>query len=298
MSAAAHGEPRCPACGGPGRSRRYKVEHFDLYRCELCGTEFLYASEDRPRAEATYWDAYKFEIYADDAVRDDYANRYEQILGRVESEVGPIRSLVDIGCGIGNFLLWAQERGVEAVGVDVDHDAIATARERGLDARHVDDLDALRSAGGVDAVTLWDVIEHVDDPLDMLETARSLLRPGGVVIMETPDVRFPARPFVIAVRKVAEPIRWSDMLYYSDHQTYFSARGLSTLLGRAGFDVIDQQGMRSPSAKMERLFRVWADAGSGAGKLGPVLYKPLDRTMQAAKVTNKLIMVGRTPEGD
>ena len=292
----AHGEARCPACGGAGRSRNYRIEHFDLYRCELCATEFLYADEDRPRAEATYWDAYKFEIYADDAVREDYANRYEQLIGRVEAEVGPIRTLVDIGCGIGNFLSWAKERGLKAVGCDVDDDAISTARERGLDARRVEDLDALRSAGGVDAVTLWDVIEHVDDPLGMLLTARSLLRPGGVVIMETPDVRFPARPFVIAVRKVAEPIRWSDMLYYSAHQTYFSARGLSTLLGRAGFDVIDQVGMRSPSAKMERLFRLWADAGSGAGKLGPVLYKPLDRSMQLAKVTNKLIMVGQLPD--
>lgn len=295
MTIEEHADARCPACGGPGRSRRYRVEHFDLHRCALCRTEFLHESPDRPRVEVTYWDTYKFEIYANDAVRDEYAQRYESLIGRAERLAGPIRSVVDIGCGIGNFVSWAAERGIAAAGVDVDDGAIATAKDRGLDVRHLSDLDELAVEGGLDAVTLWDVIEHVDDPRSMLDRAVSLLRPGGVVVLETPDVAFPARPFVIAVRKVAEPIRWSDMLYYADHQTYFSARGLSTLLAHSGLDVVDQVGMRSPSTKMAGLFRHWADSGAGAGRLGPLLYGPLDAAMRATHVTNKLVMIGRRP---
>ena len=107
-------------------------------------------------------------------------------------------------------------------------------------------------------------------------------------------MRFPVRPFVIAVRKVAEPIRWSDMLYYAEHRVYFSSRGLSTLLARCDLDVVDQVGMRSPSAKMANSFQHWADRGAGAGRLGPHLYRGLDWSMRRVGMTNKLIMVGRT----
>jgi hypothetical protein len=104
------------------------------------------------------------------------------------------------------------------------------------------------------------------------------------------------RPVAIGVRKVVEPIRISDMLYHRGHRTYFTGRGLSTLLARCGLDVVDEQGLRSPSRKMAQLFDVWAERGSGAGRLGPVLYRGLDRGMRLVGMTNKLIMVGRVPE--
>jgi hypothetical protein len=101
---------------------------------------------------------------------------------------------------------------------------------------------------------------------------------------------------VIAVRKVAEPIRWSDALYFAGHKVYFSPRGLSTLMARCDLEVVDQLGMRSPNAKMSSLFEHWAATGAGVGRLGAKLYKPLDRTMRTVGVNNKLIMVGRKPE--
>ena len=296
MSSIDQDTTRCPACGGSGRSRKYQIDHYDLYRCTLCRTEFLVESGDRPPVGRTYWDAYKFELYANDAVQSEYESRYESILAPLVDRFGPLSSVLDVGCGIGNFVRWAGERGMQATGVDVDDDAITAARERGLSAYHIDQIAEHVAEGSIDVITLWDVIEHVSDPRAFLTDVVRFLRPGGVVVLETPDVTFPLRPFVIAVRKVAEPIRWSDMLYYADHQTYFSGRGLSTLLGRCGLDVVEQEGMRSPSTKMAGLFDHWAERGSGAGKLGPILYKPLDATMRSVGMTNKLIMVGRQPD--
>lgn len=291
-------DERCPACGGPGRDRRYRIDSFDLFRCTLCATEYLVQSPDRPPVETTYWDGYKFELYSDEVVQAEYESRYEAIIGRAEERFGPLGSVLDIGCGIGNFVEWAGRRGMRAIGADVDADAVATARERGLDAHLVDDLADSIPPGSVDLLTLWDVIEHVHDPRGLLERSLAFVRPGGFVVLETPNVRFPLRPFVIAVRKVAEPIRWSDVLYYADHQVYFSGRGLSTLMARCGLDVVDQQGMRSPTAKMANLLEYWASkgGGAGAGRLGPALFKPLDTTMRTIGMTNKLIMVGQVPE--
>ena len=283
----------CPACGGPGRDRHYRIEDADLYRCRLCATEYLVPNATRPPA-ATYWDAYKFELYADDAVQDEYEDRYESVIGRLEQRFRPIGSVLDIGCGIGNFVDWAQRRGLRSVGADIDGDAVADARSWGLDTYTVDDLPRHVEPNSVDVLTLWDVIEHVQDPRALLQHSLRYVRPGGLVVLETPDVRFPVRPFVIAVRKVAEPIRWSDMLYYAEHRVYFSSRGLSTLLARCDLDVVDQVGMRSPSAKMAHSFQHWADRGAGAGRLGPHLYRGLDWSMRRVGMTNKLIMVGRT----
>ena len=289
-------QEQCPACGGPGRDRSYRIESFDLFRCRLCATEYLVQSPDRDPVDSTYWDGYKFELYATDLVQANYEDRYEQILSGVEAQHGPLESVLDIGCGIGNFIDWASRRGMRAVGADVDAGAVETAQGRGLTAFNVDDLPAEIPDGSVDLLTLWDVIEHVHDPRGLLQRSLRYLRPGGLVVMETPDVQFPARPFVIGVRKIAEPIRWSDMLYYADHQVYFSGRGLSTLMARCGLNVVDQQGMRSPTAKMANVMEHWAATGTGAGKLGPALYKPVDLAMRAIGMTNKLIMVGQLPE--
>ncbi|MCX6526105.1 MAG: hypothetical protein NTX58_15285, partial [Actinobacteria bacterium] len=40
-------QEQCPACGGPGRDRSYRIESFDLFRCRLCATEYLVQSPDR-----------------------------------------------------------------------------------------------------------------------------------------------------------------------------------------------------------------------------------------------------------
>jgi 2-polyprenyl-3-methyl-5-hydroxy-6-metoxy-1,4-benzoquinol methylase len=149
--------------------------------------------------------------------------------------------------------------------------------------------------GSVDLITLWDVIEHISEPLAAVERLVPLLRPGGIMVLETPDVSFPLRPATIAIRKVVEPVRWSDMLYYADHQIYFSAAGLGTLLESAGLDVMEHLGMRSPHAKMQRIFEVWSAKGAGAGKLGPLLYGPLDTAMGALHLNNKMIVLARAP---
>jgi 2-polyprenyl-3-methyl-5-hydroxy-6-metoxy-1,4-benzoquinol methylase len=286
--------PICPACGAPGKDRHYEIEHYDLFKCAACRTEFLVPSSDREPVEHTFWDDYKFEIYGDDKVQAAYEALYDRVFEQARRYTSGIHHVLDVGCGIGNFLDWVRTRGMDGLGVDVEQGAIDSCRERGLDAVLLDQLEDRVEPGSLDMVTMWDVIEHVQDPSAVLQQLVPLLRPGGVMAFETPDVAFPVRPAVIAIRKVAEPIRWSDMLYYAEHRVYFSSRGLSTLLARCDLDVVDQVGMRSPSAKMANSFQHWADRGAGAGRLGPHLYRGLDWSMRRVGMTNKLIMVGRT----
>lgn len=96
--------------------------------------------------------------------------------------------LLDVGCGNGKFLAFATELGWQSEGVDFDANAVQVAREQGLVAHH-GSIDTLRDRSEYyDVITLSHVIEHVHDPVTMLSRCRSLLKPGGLLWLETPNL--------------------------------------------------------------------------------------------------------------
>jgi 2-polyprenyl-3-methyl-5-hydroxy-6-metoxy-1,4-benzoquinol methylase len=98
-------------------------------------------------------------------------------------------SLLDIGCGQGSFLGLMAKRGWAVMGVDFDAAAVEAAhRLYGVDVR-VGTVDTMIATGiRFDVVTASHVIEHVPDPIAFLSKCRSLLRPGGRMILRTPNV--------------------------------------------------------------------------------------------------------------
>ena len=96
--------------------------------------------------------------------------------------------LLDVGCGNGGFLMLAKQAGWQVEGLDFDAGAVHAARSRGLEVHH----------GGVevlsgrnvcyDVITLCHVIEHVHDPIATLRRLHALLKPGGVLWLDTPNL--------------------------------------------------------------------------------------------------------------
>ncbi len=97
---------------------------------------------------------------------------------------GPVR-LLDFGCGYGAFLAHCRQFGFEAVGVDRS----AARRENNFVNVIYTDLDAVQAAGlnQFHAITLFEVLEHLDDPRAVLEALRTRLLPNGILVLETPD---------------------------------------------------------------------------------------------------------------
>lgn len=292
-------EVHCPACLSKGSPLRLVVDsRYRLVRCLRCRSQYFrpdprLARDGTAASVSEYWERYKFQLYANPAVQRDYEQRYFSALREAESLAGPIRSLLDVGCGIGNFVAFANTRSVTAYGVDVDAEAVSVARSRGLTVCQSDDLDAMLPDQSVDAITLWDVIEHLYDPASVVDQVLKKLRPGGILILETPDAAFLVRTAVLAAYGMSRGrIDLTGHLYYWEHKIYFTESGLRSILARVGCEVLGVKHETSPRTKMQEIFDRYARE-SFSNRLIARLWPLLESGARRFGKGNKLIIIAR-----
>jgi SAM-dependent methyltransferase len=137
---------------------------------------------------------------AGDSAYAAFENRYrgsrEEIRERLSDYVGRFEGLapvVDLGCGRGEFLELLRERGIAARGVEGSASVVQECRDKGLDVVHGDLLDFLRAepAGSMGGVFAAQVAEHLPPPVlhGLLAEAHRVLRPGGLLVLETVNPR-------------------------------------------------------------------------------------------------------------
>ena len=143
--------------------------------------------------------------------------------------------LLDLGCGNGEFLSRARSAGWEVVGVDFDEKAVGVAKSRGLDVRlgGVEVLDPMVERFHV--ITMSHVIEHVHDPRGVVGVCYALLRAGGFVWIETPNIASRGHEIYGSNWRGPEAPR---------HLAIFNHRSLHQMLSNAGFVRIEDQRYR------------------------------------------------------
>ncbi len=146
------------------------------------------------------------------------------------------QTVLDLGCGAGEFSAALVAAGAAPVAVDVAGEALRRARERvpGLDARLWRDGEPLPLEDtSVDAVWAGEVIEHVVDVAPWLSELRRVLRPRGTLLLTTPDH---GAGTLLAL--ALSPRRFAAHFEpRSDHVRFYSRRTLGALLDDLGFDV-------------------------------------------------------------
>ena len=137
--------------------------------------------------------------------------------------------LLDVGCGSGDWLMFMRGLGWQVSGNDFDANAVKTAQGRGLDVECASLEQQKHASGTFDAVTLSHVIEHVPDPVRTLAECRRILKPGGKLVLFTPNASSLSHRVFKNDWRGLEPPR---------HLHVFSTESMRPLLERAGFQNI------------------------------------------------------------
>jgi SAM-dependent methyltransferase len=171
-----------------------------LSRCPDCRLYFT-----RPRLRdhnvdprVTSYD-YIVDKYGGEARRDDFHKNgnYRRYLSLAEAHlrqanrVGPY-AVLDIGSHCGFFVRFASENEWQAFGVEPAPPLVRFARElNGVHTIEEGFFDERSHEGrSFDLVTMFDVLEHIPDPVALLSKVRARLRPGGLILCKVPHVRF------------------------------------------------------------------------------------------------------------
>lgn len=146
------------------------------------------------------------------------------------------KAILDVGCGSGMGFLSAMRRGVRVVGVDIDPKAIEKARTRLSEARAMDvehDEWPAEWHGQFDAVAFCDSLEHMIDPWKVLQGVRSLLAPGGRVVVSLPNVR----QWRVVVKLAAGTWRYAKGpgIMNRGHLRFFTRQTIDDLFRAAGY---------------------------------------------------------------
>jgi 2-polyprenyl-3-methyl-5-hydroxy-6-metoxy-1,4-benzoquinol methylase len=220
----------------------------DTYRLVRCGSCDLVFSDRLTVPEALYDEAYDHHAFYQEYIRQ--AREAQQHLHiawawrhffRQAARKG---RLLDIGSATGAFLIAAKARGWTPQGIDISPEAARIARETvGVDVA-VGTLDVCAfPADSFDAVTGWEVLEHLPDPKPFVAEICRVLKPGGIVALSTPNWRSPW-----------ERATTHDNRRPPYHLTFWSQKPVTRLLQECGFTDVETR--EKPIAWSEEVGRL------------------------------------------
>lgn len=226
-------EASCPMCSSDARVAVFRFAPFGVVRCAECGLHYLsprlvesamvemYRSGDYFEGGEMGYDSYEQQEVA---LRATYRRLVRQLV-RAGYAGG---DLLEVGCGYGFLLEEAQRAFASCTGTEFSVAAADAARSRGLSVITGGTRD-LPADSSFDLIVAAHVVEHVYDPRSFVAELRDLLRPGGTLLLGTPDMGSAWRRVLGA--------RWPSFKV-PEHVTYFDLDSLSRLLREAGLEEV------------------------------------------------------------
>jgi len=228
----------CRLCGSDGLTLYYTLgDHgqFRYYRCPACTLVNYDLAGGLEQEQYTR----KFVDPADDrqARNRDNDQAYEFLSRHV---AGPGR-LLDIGCGNGRLLLRARRDGWQVKGLELSAEMAAFAAERVGCEVLTDDFLTLEPAPedreAFDVVSLRHVLEHLPEPLLAMQKISALLRPGGLLLVEMPNIEGLSKRWVRFSARHRLHRRRFPPGFAAGHACEYSRQSFSALLARTGFEL-------------------------------------------------------------
>lgn len=211
----------------------------DVINCKTCGFTHIVPLPSPETQAVFYEDSFYQEekpSYLDEADEDftwkevECELRYSVVSDILGKKPG---RMLDIGCGPGDFLKVGQNLGWDCLGIEPSPVAVAHARSRNLEVvEGFFSRETARELGEFDFIHLSEVLEHVAEPKHLLSLAETLLAPGGVLCVSTPNDFNPLQSAVVTT--FDKPSWW---IVPDHHLNYFTFDSLGNLIETAGFQV-------------------------------------------------------------
>jgi SAM-dependent methyltransferase len=230
-------QPSCKLCGGVAEEF---MEHngFSILRCVVCSFMFAWlpagTNLDQVYRDDSYWTGghdYGYQNYDSEWTKSEHL--YRARLART-NELCKAGRMLEIGCAAGNFINAAQHAGWAVVGVEVSE----MMRKRAAAATSAPIYESLSAALAVEApfdcVVMFEVLEHLQDPLALLGDVTRGLACNGLLALSTPNFASPA-----ATR---DPFH-HEWFTPPAHVSYFVPDTLRSCVVKAGFEILELSGV-------------------------------------------------------
>ena len=223
----------CPLCGGAEGSEYLAYQRYQVFECAACGLVSPNISFARLGSEEVYDD----DAYVKDTTReivDTYEYRKQtyapERLRYLEQKIPDIAraqmKILDLGCGPGYFIDYLKDEGIANKGLELAHFLVDICKRRGLNVEETkleDEPDA-----SYNIITMFDVLEHLTEPVKLFKELRRVLMPGGYLLAYTPHIHSLAYHLMGGLQNTLLPFQ---------HVGFYDEQSLAYLAKETGFTV-------------------------------------------------------------
>ncbi len=235
---------QCELCRSSDIPILYALNTFNVLKCRHCGMVFRDKLLEMDEAHKLYGQDY-FTSEQKDYFFDKLEVKeriFQKRLDGITKRHPDVGRILDVGCAIGTFLHIAKKNGWDTTGVDVSVYAAEYARKNySVDARAGELADQDFPAESFDVITLWDVIDHSETPIELLQHISRLLKKDGILVIQTNMedsllYRIAHYIYVLSFGIIRFPVARCHPLH---HSTFFSTTTMQTALKHVGFRSIE-----------------------------------------------------------
>lgn len=225
---------RCPVCFSSEVWSLTQIRGHVIRNCKRCKCRYLSDLPSADELETLYTGDYFASTHDLERGYDDSSNRRgvektnQRRLALLRRHLPPGARILEIGAGTGSLgeVLSAD---FDYVGIDVSPEAVRLARGRGIEVYRASVRDFVNTGAAFDAATAFHVFEHLPDPHDSLARIRELVRPGGLLVLVTPNTE----SLLCSISRD----RWVSYKV-PEHVILYSRSALIELLEHSGFELL------------------------------------------------------------
>jgi len=223
----------CPLCRGRKKTHYLSWRDYSLFECDNCGA----VSPNIDPGKMASLSYHSLSIVEED-VRREILSTYDYRKSTFAAErLGYLRGLIpgfgegddmvlDVGCGPGYFLSYLQDNDIRGRGLEVNPFCVKFCKETGFDVE--DRLLAQEPDDHYSLITMFDVLEHLDNPVEFFDEAHAKLRKGGHLLAYTPNLHSISTYLMGGEH---------NMLAVFNHLCFYDQRSLNYLINETGFEI-------------------------------------------------------------